>query len=87
MIDGGQKVDPFPTLADIENVPDEGIPEKEEDLDINFKDELKDDFGSMTEIDRKLLLRGSKSRSKKGKRCICYPEDMLRVYWDVVVTS
>ena len=80
-------MDPFPTLADIENVPDEEKPEKEEDLDLNFKEELKDDFGSMTEIDRKLLIRGSKSRSRKGKRFICYPEDMLRVYWDVAITS
>ena len=49
-----------------------------------MKEEFKDD---MTEIDRKLLLRGAKSRSRKGKRFICYPEDMFRVYWDVAITT
>jgi hypothetical protein len=56
MIDGGQKVDPFPTLADIENAPNETKHEKEEDLELNLKEEFKDDFVNMTEIDRKLLL-------------------------------
>jgi hypothetical protein len=53
---------------------------------LNSKEEFKDDFVNMTEIDRKLLLKGAKNRSRKSKRCICYPEDMFRVYWDVIVT-
>jgi hypothetical protein len=41
----------------------------------------------MTEIDKKLLIKGLRKSSRKHKKCIWYPEDIFRVYWDVVVTS
>lgn len=74
-------------MADIENAPNADKPEKEEDLEFNIKEEFKDDFANMTEIDRKLLSSGAKKQSRKGKRCILYPEDIIRVYWDVTITS
>ncbi len=74
-------------MADIENVPDEQKPEKEEDLELNFKEDFKEDFANMTEIDGKLLLKGAQKHSRKIKKCIFYPEDLLRVYWDVLITS